>query len=141
MRVLIDTNVVLDFLLVREKFFPDANEIFNHIQTGEFEAFVSAITPVNTFYTARKEIGGEKALKLVKELTQLVSIARTDGIVISTAFDLGFTDYEDAVQCASAMAEGLDAIVTRNTKDYTNSPIQIYSPSEFLGILRNESTG
>ena len=49
---------------------------------------------------------------------------------------LGFKDYEDAVQCASAIAEGLDAIVTRNAKDFTNSPIAVYSPSEFLEVIK-----
>lgn len=53
-------------------------------------------------------------------------------------FSLAFSDYEDAVQCASAISAGLDAIVTRNTKDYAGSPIPVYSPSEFLAILETE---
>ena len=81
------------------------------------------------------------ARKEVRRLVRLVEIARTDKDVLQSAFDLPFKDYEDAVQCASAIAESLDAIVTRNAKDYANSPIQIYSPAEFLEVLLNESAG
>lgn len=56
------------------------------------------------------------------------------------AFSLGFSDYEDAVQCASAVAAGLDAIVTRNTEDFAGSPIPVYSPAEFLEFLDTELT-
>ncbi len=64
-----------------------------------------------------------------------------DASTLSTAQRLGFSDYEDAIQCASAIAESLDAIVTRNIKHYKKSPIQIYSPTEFLEVLQNESAG
>ncbi len=135
MRALLDTNVVLDFLLARGSFFAEADAIFVFMQDDRFDAFVSAITPINAFYTLRKAVNGERATELVKNFVRLVSIAQTDESVISKAFELDFSDYEDAVQCASAIAEGLDAIVTRNTKDFENSPITVYSPGEFLKVI------
>lgn len=135
MRVLLDNDVVLDFLLNRTEFIAEANEIFVRIQNKEFEAYISAITPINAFYTTRKEKGKDIAFKAVEGLIILVEICRIDKLVLQNAFRLGFTDFEDAVQCASAMAEDLDAIVTRNIKDYKNSPVKIFSPSKFLQVL------
>lgn len=132
MRVLLDNDVVLDFLLIRQPFFFRADEIFVRLQNKEFRAYISAITPINAFYTTRKEKGKDVAFKAVEGLLKLVEVCRTNKLVLQNAFALNFTDYEDAVQCASAMAENLDSIVTRNAKDYTNSPIKIYSPTEFL---------
>jgi predicted nucleic acid-binding protein len=136
MRVLLDTNVVLDFVLARHPFFIEANEIFVRLQNGEFEAFVSAITPINVFYTTRKEKDKTIALAAIEELLKLVEITKSDNLIFQNALALGFSDYEDAVQHECAAAENLDAIVTRNSKDYKNSLVKIYSPSEFLQFLQ-----
>lgn len=136
MRVLLDTNVVLDFVLARQPFFAEADEIFVSLQTGEFAAFVSPITPINVFYTTRKEKGKTAAFSAIEELLKLVEITRSDKFIFQNALLLNFNDYEDAVQSACAAAENLDAIFTRNTKDYKNAVINIYSPTEFLQTLQ-----
>ena len=139
MRVLIDTNIFIDYVLERHPFHADAKAIILHLSDLDFTGYVSAITPVNVYYYGRKMKDLEHARKEVRRLIRLVEIARTDKEVLQDAFELEFKDYEDAVQCASAIAEGLDAIVTRNIKDFKKSPIPVYSPAEFLKVLRNES--
>ena len=136
MRVLLDTNVVLDFVLARQPFFAEADEIFVCLQNNEFEAFVSPITPINVFYTTRKERDKPTAFSAIEELLKVVEIARSDKRIFQNALLLDFSDYEDAVQAAGAAAENLDAIVTRNTKDYKNASIKIYSPTDFLQVLQ-----
>jgi len=136
MRVLLDTNVILDFLLKRQPFFATADEIFVRIQNKEFRAFISTITPINAFYTTRMEKGKDIAFIAVEGLLNIVEVCRTNKSVLQNAFTLNFTDFEDAVQCASALAENLDAIVTRNGKDYKISPVKVYSPDEFLRFLQ-----
>lgn len=135
MRVLLDTNVVLDFVLIRQPFFIEADEIFKRLKNSEFEAFVSAITPINVFYTTRKEKDKPTAFIAVEELLILVQIARSTNQIYQSALLLNFTDYEDAVQHECAVAENLDAIVTRNTKDYKNASVKVYSLTEFLQVL------
>lgn len=135
MRVLLDNDVVLDYVLERQPFFVEAEKIFMLNAKKEITVFVSAITPVNVFYTGRKLKGKEFTLKAVRRLLLLVEVCRLDRKILQSAFTLNFTDYEDAVQCASALAENLDAIVTRNTKDYKNSTVKVYSPSEFLQVM------
>ncbi len=135
MRVLLDTNVVLDFVLKRQPFDVEAKEIFTRLAKKEFQGFVSSITPINTFYTTRKEINKLIAFQTVAMLLQIVEIAETSKKSFQNALASNFKDFEDAVQHESAVAENLDAIVTRNKKDFTNSTIQVYSPQEFLAVL------
>ena len=136
MRVLLDTNVVLDFVLARQPFFVKVDENFVKLQNDEFEAFVSPITPINVFYTTRKEKDKTVAFAAIEELLKLVQITKSDNRIFQNALLLGFKDYEDAVQHECALAENLDAIVTRNTKDYKNSSIKVYTPTEFLQFLQ-----
>ena len=138
MRILADNDVVLDFLLERKPFYIEAKELFVIAGLGKIEIYVAAITPVNAFYTMRKERDRETAFFAVSGLLKLVEVCNIDKSILQNAFKLGFSDYEDATQCASAVAEGLDAIVTRNLRDYKKSPIPVYSPAEFLEVLQNE---
>ncbi|MCD9188892.1 MAG: PIN domain-containing protein [Pyrinomonadaceae bacterium] len=136
MRVLLDNDVILDFLLQRQPFYSSANRIFIHLQNKEIQVYISTITPINAFYTTRKEKGKDIAFRAVEGLLKIVEVCRTNKSVLQDAFTLNFSDFEDAVQCASAIAENLDAIVTRNAKDYKLSPIKVFSPDDFLQHLQ-----
>lgn len=135
MRVLLDTNVVLDFILKRTPFDIEAKEIIARAARRQITVFVSPITPINAFYATKKEKGKDVALQAVEDFLKLVEVAETGKQVLQNAFALNFDDYEDAVQHECAAAENLDAIVTRNTKDYINASVKIYSPDEFLDFL------
>ena len=78
MRILLDTNVVLDFILTRHPFFSDDDKIFISLQNKEFEGYVSAITPINTFYTTRKEIDKAIAYTAIEELLKIVEITKSN---------------------------------------------------------------
>ncbi len=136
MRVLLDTNVVLDFILKRPPFDIEAKEIFVRAAQRQIEIFVSPITPINAFYTTKKEKGKDIVFQSIEKLLKIVRLTKSDIHIFQSALSLNFSDYEDAVQCACALAENLDAIVTRNTKDYKNAEINIYSPTDFLQVLK-----
>lgn len=135
MRVLLDTDINLDFILQRQPFFTEANEIFQRLADGDFEAYVSAITPVNVFYFARKANGISSANQIVKDLLTVVKVCAVNETVLQNALISPITDFEDAVQHESAVVENLDAIVTRNVGDYKNAALTIYTPDDFLNQI------
>ncbi|MGB9180961.1 MAG: PIN domain-containing protein [Pyrinomonadaceae bacterium] len=139
MRVLLDTNVLLDHLLERELFAQPASELLELNARGTFEGYVSGITPINVFYIARKFIGRDKLQQFISDLLLAVRVCPIAHEVLNQAFALPFSDYEDAVQHASATASGLDAIVTRNLEDYKNSTLPIFSPTDFLNQLKAQT--
>lgn len=135
MRVLLDTNVVLDFVLKRPPFDAPAKEIFIRAARKKFTICISPITPINVFYVTRKEKGKDVAFHAIKKLLKIVQITKSNNAIYQNAISINFSDYEDGVQHECAVAENLDAIVTRDTKDYKNSSVKIYSPAEFLQSL------
>jgi predicted nucleic acid-binding protein len=135
MRVLFDTDVVLDLVLDREPFIEAAAALFKLHEQGRIDGYISSITPVNVFYLTRKNKGSEGARQAVKELLATLSVCALDRFVLEDAHRLAFTDYEDAVQHATATASNLDAIITRNVDDYKNATLPVFSPIDFLNQL------
>ena len=136
MRVLLDTNVILDLLLDRAGFVEEATAIWDAGNSGQIEIFIAAITPTTIFYIARKKKGADVARQYIADILAATQICPLHQQVFLAAETLQFNDYEDAVQVASALFSRLDCIVTRDQKDFKNSPLPIYSPSEFLALIR-----
>jgi predicted nucleic acid-binding protein len=135
MRALLDTNVVLDVLLDREPFVQEAAQLWEANEQGRYDAFISAITPLNVFYVVRRLKNAPVARQAVAELLLALRVCPLDAAILHQAWALPFTDYEDAVQQASATASLVDAIVTRDAQDYAAATLPVYSPAEFLRQL------
>ncbi len=135
MRVLFDTDLVLDLLLDRDPFADAAAAVFTLHEKGRISGYVSGITIVNVFYVTRKSKGTAGARKAVEELLATLNVCPLDQLVLANAHHLAFTDYEDAVQHACATASGLDALITRNLVDYKNATLPVFSPTAFLNQL------
>src|SRR5215470_17506269 len=139
MRVLFDTDVILDVLLDRPEFAEPATALFEANEQGLLDGYISAITPVNLFYIAQKLKGAEMARRVVGELLAIFRICPLNQATLQTALPLPLADYEDAVQLASALAADLDVIVTRNLEDYKNASLPVFSPTELLARVIAES--
>jgi predicted nucleic acid-binding protein len=139
MRVLLDTDVILDLMLDRPDFADVAAALWEANKQGRFEGYISAITPVNVDYIARKLKGKDAAQQAIAELLASWRICTLDASALQSALVLGMRDYEDAVQHACATASQLDAIVTRNLDDYKGATLPVYSPADFLAQLPTES--
>jgi predicted nucleic acid-binding protein len=135
MRILLDIDVVLDFLLARQPFEEDARELWIACAQGRVAGYISPITPVNVFYFARKSKGVAGARQLVADMLRILKVCSLDHAAIQAAQALPMADFEDAVQAAAAAAAGLDALVTRNAKDYRAAPLTILTPAEALASL------
>ncbi len=135
MRVLFDTDLVLDLVLDREPFADAAAAIFDLHERKRIDGYISGITLVNVFYVTRKAKGLASARQAVEELLATLSVCPMHQAIFEDAQKLSFTDYEDAVQHATATAIELDAIVTRNLKDYGNATLPVFSPADFLNRL------
>jgi len=136
-RALIDTNIVLDFLLQREPFYQDAELLFQAIDIGQVIGYVTATTLTDIFYIARRYTGSiETARQAVSATLIVMAICPVDRVVLESALNSNFVDFEDAVQVFSAVAQGLDAIVTRDVQDFARSPLPVLSVQELLRQVR-----
>ena len=128
MRVLFNTNVLLDALLVREPFVADAAFLLETVESGQVEGFMSATKVTDVHYlVGRQTKSAEIAIAAVTQLLALMEICAVDRSVLEQAIALRLTDFEDAVQVASAIKLGLEVIVTRDVHGFTGSPIPVLS--------------
>ena len=132
MRILVDTNVVLDLFLAREPFFANAASLFAMIERGEVEAHVCATTVTTVDYLLRRSLGASEAKKALRLLMRLFGVAPVNRAVLEAALDSRVRDFEDAVIAESARLVDATQIVTRNTPDFRDSPVAALEPPDFL---------
>lgn len=135
MRILLDTDITLDYIQQRTPFEAEANLVFASLVRREFVGYLAPITINNAFYFARKSGGIANAKIAVEDLLKIVEICSINKSTFENALLLNISDYEDAIQHVCAQNENLDAIVTRNISDYKNATLPVYSPTEFLNLL------
>ncbi len=135
MRVLVDTDVILDYLLPRAAFVNEAARLWEANAEGLFEGFISAITPVNVFYLARKAKGIDETKVVIGKLLKHWQVCPVNDQVLTAALSLDWSDFEDAVQHTSAIQQRVDVLVTRNLSDYRQASLTILSPTDFLTRL------
>lgn len=132
MKILVDTNVVLDVLFNRADFVRDSETIYKLCETGKLDGYISALTIPNIVYIMRKELDGKKTKELLANLLLIFKIADLKSDDIKKAIEFDFGDYEDALQSVCATRIKADYIVTRNIKDFTKSKIPAIKPSELI---------
>ena len=138
MKLLIDTNVVLDVLLKREPFFHAAADVLNLTQREDVREYVSASAITDIYYIAKRQMKDHAAVKdLLKRLLMVVSVAAVSEQEIQNALSLSWADFEDAVQYSVALLNEMDGVVTRNPTDYQDSSIQVWRPEHVLEMLSN----
>lgn len=136
MRVLVDTNIVLDALLERESFVEDARALLEAIRAGQIQGYVRATTLTNIFYIIRRQTRSlERARQAVSMTLILMQICPVDRGILEAAFAFNVRDFEDAVQLGCAIAENLEAIITRNPQDFAGAALPILSARELLESL------
>ena len=133
MRVLIDTNVILDILQKREPFFTDSYRALRRALENDAECLISASVATDIFYVLRKSLGSaQQAKEHIDQLAQVVGFADVQGMDIHTALMRAMPDFEDAVVDAVAERSGASYILTRNIKDFTGSVVPAILPADFL---------
>ena len=132
-KALIDTNVVIDFFLIREPFYKIAESIFRKISNEKVEGYISASAVTDIFYLLQKAKGNLEATNCILKLINTIEVLGVDKQTIKNALLLNETDFEDAVQMQVAIENEMDVIITRNTKDFQNTKqIKVLTPKEFI---------
>jgi predicted nucleic acid-binding protein len=126
--VLVDTNVVFDVIAKREPHFAASNQILYLCRRKALAGAIAFHTIANIFYQY-----GKAAVPFVKErVLEDFMVHGATNAIIQEVLRWGLSDFEDALQAASAQAAGASFIVTRNVKDFKFSRVPALTPKEFL---------
>jgi predicted nucleic acid-binding protein len=132
-RILIDADVILDFFFDRKPFSEFSSGIFSLCEGNKIKGFVTPVTYSNVYYLLRQTARHEKVIEKLTQLLSITDILAMDRTVVLLALNSGFKDFEDALQHFSAVQDkNIDAIITRNIKDYKLSEIAVLTPENFL---------
>lgn len=132
MRVLIDTNIIMDVLANREGFSEPASQLFKLCEVGQVQGIIYALSIANIAYIMRKELDREQIKDVIAKLDAIFTIADMKGDDFKKAAELPMDDFEDALQSVCATRLKADFIVTRNLKDFKNSKVMAIKPNELL---------
>ena len=136
MKILIDTNVILDVLLNRAAFSANSKAVFDLAEQKRITGYVSASAITDIFYIARKEYkNSEMVYQAIEKLTSIFLVLPVTENTIARALTLRWKDFEDAVQYTAARENDIAYIITRNQADYKTSDIHCMSPSDFICML------
>ena len=139
MRVLVDTCVIIDALQSRVPFAEAAQKLFIYSANKQFESYITAKSVTDIYYLIHRLTHSDaETRKILSKLFTLFHLLDTTSLDCRKAISSEISDYEDAVMVETAIRLEMDCIVTRNTKDYTKSSVNVYDPSTFLKLLEAE---
>ena len=136
MRLMIDTNIILDVLLEREPFYMYSKAVLELCEGRKINGFISASTATDIFYLVRKALQStDEAYKALGNILNIVKILTVTNDDVNSAFIQRAHDFEDCLLATCAKSNKCDGIVTRNKKDFLTFGITLYSPEEITGLI------
>lgn len=132
-RILVDTNIVIDLLSKRDEYYVDAADLFSRADNKEIELTISSLTFANTNYILTKLKSAKESREILRKFKVLVEILSLDDKITELALsDNSFPDFEDGLQYYSAIENQVEVIITRNKKEFKNSRIPVLTAKEYL---------
>ena len=136
MKLFLDTNIVMDYVEHREPFVLHALSLFEMGYDGLHQLYISDLTFAHISYLTRKSMTRDRFYEIVEDLCAVAHVAGMGEQAVKDAIHLQAKDFEDALQYFSAHQAGADCILTRNKKDFSFSDIQVWTPEEFLEVVK-----
>ena len=135
MRLLIDANILLDVLQNRVPYSHDSSLIWKLCETDSTEGYISSLTIANLIYVMRKELTPKKIEEVLQQLKLIFQLTDLSVSDITKAAEMKWADFEDAVQSIIAERIHADCIITRNVRDFKESRIIAFTPTEYLARI------
>lgn len=135
MKILIDTNVILDVLCNRSEFVESSSKVWKYCETRQAEGYISALTVPNIVYILRKELTPQKTQEIISQIMTVFDVIDLKSVDLKNAAVMLTSDFEDALQICCAKRIKADYIITRNIRAFENSKILALKSTEFLERL------
>ena len=134
-KILIDTNVLIDYLLEREPFFEDAKDVILSCADGKVKGCIAAHSIPNMFFILRKDYSAKERREVLSNLCSILDVEGIDKAkLLAGLTNEDFSDFDDCLQMECAKSYGANYIVTRNVSDYPTSEIKAIMPKDYLEL-------
>ena len=132
MKILLDTNIVLDLLLDRQPFSAEAQSIFTKVENNEIKGFLCPTTITTLFYILNKHLSKQKSHEAIEILLEIFDVVIINKTILLESLKQSGTDFEDSVIYTSAVYGNIDIIITRDKNGFKKSKVKTVTPEEFL---------
>ena len=136
MKLLLDINVLMDFLQHRGAFAVPAARVFGAVEMRRATGYVAGHTITTAYYLLRRGTPAPVAESAILTLLRVLEVVPVEREDLMRALALGWMDFEDAVQSICASKAGADYIVTRDLHDFRGSGVPARDPASVLPLLR-----
>lgn len=134
-KILIDTNIVLDYLLTRDPFYEAAKKVILTCTEGNTKGCIAAHSVSNMFFILRKDFNAEERREVLTDLCMIFDVEGIDREKLLAGLrNEEFLDFEDCLQMECAKSYGAEYIVTRNIADYKMSEVKAILPEDYLKL-------
>jgi len=135
-KILVDTDVILDFFFDREPFSENAAKILSLCEMKKVTGYVTPVIVSNVYYLLRQTAKHEKVIEKLGLLISFMEVLIVDKASILRALNSEFKDFEDALQnYAAEQSKEIDVLITRNIKDFKRSNLSVMTPDDYLKML------
>lgn len=132
MKLLIDTNVILDMAFQRDGY-DDSMKLFRKVRENGDIAYITASAVTDLFYIIRRETHDtEQTYVIMENIFKLVTVLSVTEKDIRDAFGRRWKDFEDCVQYMTGKNNGVDCIITKNQKDYEDATLSVRTPAVWM---------
>ncbi|MCM1062510.1 MAG: PIN domain-containing protein [Eubacterium sp.] len=139
MVVLIDTNVIIDYLTERNGFFESSRNVMEICSSEDVQGYVAFHSIPNIWFISRKKSDNERR-KMLKNICTILTVTGASHKDVISAIDTDdFKDFEDCLQDKCAVSVQADYIVTRNADDFKNSVTKVITPQDFCKLFTNHT--
>jgi len=139
MKVLIDTNIILDVLLKRGPYYKHSQLVLLAAEEQYIYGYISASAITDIFYVTHKALKSKtETYALLKNLIGTITIAAVDSDIITDALESDWDDFEDGVQYFVGESIEVDYIVTRNPYDFLSGDTKVVLPEALLNLIAPE---
>lgn len=138
MKLLLDTDVLLDVLAEREPWYDHSATVLSLAESDNVDGFVAAHSASTLFYLSAKHLGSQRATSTLVELLRILTVAPLDHETVLRGLALGWSDFEDALQMLAGVGVSADYLVTRNPGDFKDASLPVVTPTELLAFLSSD---
>lgn len=137
----LDTNVIIDVLADRKPFSESSAKLFDYGEKGKINLYISALSYSNIYYIVRKICSHNEMLSMLRDLEAMTTTLDVTKQVIADSLNSSFKDFEDSIQYNTAISnKKVEAIVTRDPRDFKNDVISVFTPEEALSTIESASS-
>lgn len=138
MNLLIDTNVLIDYLGRKEPFFPSAQKLVIAGLFGDVKLWVPSQSIIDSFYVLKKYVESKRLQAAILKTLEVVTPLDLTSDMVFRAASLAWDDMEDCLIALAAEKVGAAYIITRDINGFSRSMVPALSPNDWIALMKSD---